>query len=261
MRSGLCRRENIEPVMQQYSQRGKDYLNETALPWFNFLGADALEPLMDMLSDEKDRRRRIQLMDVIRSYGSETLPKLVKTLSSDKWYLVRNALILIAEIADKSCFGDVAACMGHPDKRVKSAAIRALWRGFADLAEEPFLKAIGDAEPDIFEEILFGLAQIPAPNAVPIALGYAIDTNNPDRIRAMALDVLAKNPSHESLSVLTELARRKGLAGAAQPLSVRLAAAKAMAAAGREGIKNLSDIVNSEPWGAEKDQLARILEP
>jgi HEAT repeat protein len=146
--------------------------------------------------------------------------------------------------------------------RVKRAAARTLWRGFGKLAAEPFLKAIKDVEPEIFEEILFGLAQIPAPAAIPMALDYAVDTSNPDRLRAMALNVLTANPSQESLPVLIEIVKRKGrVITTAEPIAIRTAAAKAMIATGKEGTDKLREIVNSEPRGSDKDELTKILEP
>jgi hypothetical protein len=262
LKSNLSTKENIGPVMQQYFQNGANYYNDVALPWLKALGPSAVECLMEMLAEESDRRRRGQSMDASRSYGSEILPKLVSSLQSDKWYLVRNTLILIAEMADSSCFSGVVACLGHPDARVKRAAARALWRGFGKLAAEPFLKVIKEVEPEIFEEILFGLAQIPAPAAIPIALDYAVDASNPDRLRAMALNVLVTNPSPDSLPVLAEIAKRKGrMITTAEPIAIRSAAAKAMMAAGGEGKGLLGEIVKSEPRGLDRDELAKILEP
>ncbi|MDR1841148.1 MAG: HEAT repeat domain-containing protein, partial [Holophagales bacterium] len=261
IKSHLCARANVEPVIQSYFELGADYFNGTALPWLKALGVGAVEFLMEMLSEESDRRRRGQIMDSIRSFGNDILSELVKYLDSGRWYVVRNTLILIAEMADQSCYAGVVKCLQHPDLRVKKTAARTLWRGFGKQAVGPFLRIINDAEPEIFEEILFGLAHIPAPEAIPAALGYAVETNNPDRLRAMALNVLVANPSRESLPVLIEFVKRKGrIITTAEPLEIRIAAAKAMAACGQEGRDKLIEIVNSEPSGVDRDELSRILE-
>ncbi|MCL1908950.1 MAG: HEAT repeat domain-containing protein [Holophagaceae bacterium] len=262
LKASICSKGNIEPVIQQYFQKGSEYFEKTALPWLKALGLPAVEILMEMLSEESDRRRRGQIMDAIRSFGNEVLPKLVQSLDSDKWYLVRNTLILIAEMADSSCFDPVVKCLQHVDTRVKRAAARTLWRGFGKLAAEPFLRAISSAEPEIFEEILFGLGQIPAPDAVPMALDYAVDAENPDRLRVLALNILVSNPSEEAVPILSEIAKRKGLMKTTvEPTIVRVAAAKAMAAAGKQGAEKFMEIFNSEPRGPDRDELSKILGP
>jgi HEAT repeat protein len=216
---------------------------------------------MEMLSSEKDRRRRSQIMEAIRSYGNAILPKLAASLDSDKWYLVRNTLILVAEMADDSCFEGVVNCLGHSDKRVQRAAVRTLWRGYGNRAAEPFLKIARGSEPEMLEEILFGLAQISTPGAIHMALDYASDVGNPDRLRTLALNVLVANPSSESMPALVEFVRRKGLViSTAEPIAIRIAAAKAMLAVGGEGRKKLMEIVGAEPNGAEKDELAKLLD-
>jgi len=261
IKSHLCVRANIEPVIRNYFELGADYLNGIAIPWLKALGHGSVEFLMEMLSEESDRRRRGQIMDTIRSFGNDILPDLVKSLDSDRWYVVRNTLILIAEMADQSCYASVVKCLQHSDSRVKKAAARTLWRGFGKQAVGPFLRIFNEAEPEIFEEILFGLAQIPAPEAIPVALDYAVEANHPDRFRAMALNVLVTNPSRESLPILIEFVKRKGrVITKAEPIEVRLAAAKAMAACGQEGRDKLAEIVDSEPNGADRDELSRILE-
>jgi hypothetical protein len=261
LRAHLCIRENIEPVMQQYFQQGTEYFNKTALPWLRALGPHTVEFLMELLSDEKDRRRRGQIMDSIRSYGNDILPDLVKSLASDKWYLVRNTLILIAEMADQSCYAGVVNALKHNDQRVRRVAARTLWRGFPNQAAKPFMDVFQDADPETFEEILFGLAQIEAPDARPVVLEYAVDINMPDRLRAMALNVLIHNPAPESLAILIEFVKRKGrIITTAEPSEIRIAAAKAMVAIGRAGRDRLQEIVKSEPSGSDREEFTKILE-
>jgi len=261
IRSALCSKDFIEPMVLRYSIPGPSYFSGTALPMLKALGYGAVEILMEMLASEKDRRRRGQIMDAVRSYGNEILPKLATSLNSDKWYLVRNTLILIAEMADDSCFEGVVNCLKHADKRVQKAAVRTLWRGYGSRAAEPLLKIVKGVQPEIVEEILFGLAQISAPIAIPVVLNYAGNAGNPDRLRVLALNVLAANPSTETLPALADFVRRKGLViSTAEPIAIRIAAAKAMIAAGSEGRDKLTEIINAEPNGAEKDELAKLLD-
>lgn len=261
IKSRLCIRANIEPVIQKCFELGSDYFQGTAQPWLKALGASAVEYLMEMLSEESDRRRRGQIMDAIRSYGGDILPYLVKSLDSDKWYLVRNTLILIAEMADQSCFSGVVKCLKHSDLRVKRTAARTLWRGFGKQAAGPLLNIFEEAEPEVFEEILFGLAQIEAPSAIAVVTEYAVETKNPDNLRVMALNALASNPSRDSLPALIELVKRKGrIITTSGPLEIRVAAAKAMVAIGQEGRYRLHEILRSEPNGAERDELNLIME-
>ena len=253
LKSSLCLRANIEPVVLQYFEHGATFFQDTALPMLKALQPYTVDVLVEMLADEDDRHRRGQIMDTIRALGSDTIPKLLKSLKSNKWYLVRNALVLLDEMADDTCFEGIKDCLRHQDARVKRAAARALWRAFGDRAAAPLLEVIKGADQDVAEEILFGLARIHAPGSAPKVMAYAADTNSPAWLRVMAINVLAASPSPESLPTLAELAKAK------EPMEVRLATAKALLAAGKEGKDRLRKLLESEPIGLGRDELGKVL--
>jgi len=253
LKSSLCLRANIEPVVLQYFEHGATFFQDTALPMLKALQPHTVDVLVEMLADEDDRHRRGQIMDTIRSLGSDTIPKLLKSLKSNKWFLVRNALVLLDEMADDTCFEGIKDCLRHQDTRVKRAAARTLWRAFGDRAAAPLLEAIKGADQDLAEEMLFGLARIHAPESAPKVIEYAADANRPAWLRVMAINVLAANPSPESLPTLA------GFAKATEPMEVRLATAKALLAAGPEGKDRLRKLVESEPVGPVKDELGKVL--
>lgn len=118
------------------------------------LGTAAAKNLLLALAEENNRSRRRRLLTFVASLGSIIVPEVKPFLSDSRWYVVRNMLVLLRAINDRSLLGDIRKCAAHTDLRVRLEAIRAL------IALEPtpprglLEDAIRDPDPKIAEKAI-----------------------------------------------------------------------------------------------------------
>jgi hypothetical protein len=237
-------------------------LNEDLVPFFAALGRPAAQTLMDLLGEEPDRKRRGRLLEVLRALGAAALPAIQEGLASESWYLVRNALNLLGEVGEPSAMNQAARCLLHADDRVKLAAARALYKVGGPAAVPTLLAALSRTDPETQLEIMFGLGQLRAAQAVPNLGAFAQDRRNPGRLRVRAVETIGQIGEPGSVPVLVDLARRKGrIFTSAEPLEVRLAACRALVALGTlEAKVALGHLVAEEPKHKDRGALQRVLD-
>jgi HEAT repeat protein len=91
------------------------------------LGASATRGLLEALAAEPDRARRLRLIELAASLGPAIVPETRRLLADPRWYVVRNMVLLLRRVHDKSAMSEILRCADHPDLRVRLEAIRALF--------------------------------------------------------------------------------------------------------------------------------------
>nr|WP_320131060.1 HEAT repeat domain-containing protein [uncultured Holophaga sp.] len=234
-----------------------------ALPFFREMGEPAMDRLIEALGEEPDRRRRAHLMTVIRALHPLPLPALHRSLSAPTWYLVRNTLNLLAELGDASMLPEIQPCLSHPDRRVRQAAVRATWKLAGSKAAPILQERLPESDPETRIEILFGLIQIQATSALPVILDMALDPRIALGFRIKAVEALAQIPQEGTSGRLLPLVQRKGrIFSTAEPLELRVAAARAIRALGPPAtLEQLTRVIAAESRGPQRDALQAVLEP
>lgn len=258
----LCREDMLELALETLHGADAQGVLAEMIPYFEFLGTRAARHLVKVLGEEPDRRRRARLLDVIRVLGELALPALQEGLRSETWYLVRNTLNLLADMGNAGMMQAVAECLGHGDKRVRHAAVRALWKLGGPASAPHLIAFFPKTDPETQVEIMFGLGQIQAPSAVEPLLGLAQNEGASEKLRVRALDTLAQIAHPKALPGLVELLKRKGrIFTSAAPTEIRLAAAKALTAMGvPQAELALRQIVADEPRSKDRDVLQQVLD-
>ncbi len=113
---------------------------------FHFIGVEAVPLLVEALIEEEDKYTRRVLIDIISELG--ITPEIARAnLKSDKWYVVRNMLVIIRNTGGREFIDDVIKCTEHPHLKVKMEAIRTLSQLGYERTDEILLKFI--ESPDI----------------------------------------------------------------------------------------------------------------
>ncbi|MFN8012345.1 MAG: HEAT repeat domain-containing protein [Holophagaceae bacterium] len=232
-----------------------------SLPYFQWLGEGAIRYLVVALGQEGDRHWRGRLLELLRGTGAQAIPPLREALRSSAWYLVRNALNLLADVGDAACAEAVLPHLRHADGRVRRAAVRALWKLLGPACAPALGALLPDTDPETQMEILFGLGQAKAAESAAAVLALALDARAPEKLRLRAFDTLPLLGAATAVAPLAELfKRRKGLFGGAEPFEIRLAAAKALKGIGSpEARWALMKAVEAEPKGRERAAFEQVL--
>ena len=90
------------------------------------LGIIASHALLIALADENNLGRRRRLFDFAVSLGPAIVPAATQFLSDDRWFVVRNMIILLRTVNDRTSLAEIRRCAHHDDLRVRMEAIKSL---------------------------------------------------------------------------------------------------------------------------------------
>lgn len=115
------------------------------------LGSIAVRSLLFVLMEEPQRSRRRRVFDVLASLGPAVVPEAIQCLSDPRWYVVRNMVVLLRTIGDRSSLPEIRRCAFHPDLRVRLEALKSLLAFDVAGARGLLRQAIHDPDPKIAE--------------------------------------------------------------------------------------------------------------
>ncbi len=115
------------------------------------LGSAAGSSFLLALVEEPDKSRRRRLLDVLVSVGPSIVPHATRLLSDGRWYVVRNMIVLLGRLDDRTALEEVRRCAAHGDIRVRLEAIKWLLTRDADVPQDLLEKAIRDPDPKLAE--------------------------------------------------------------------------------------------------------------
>ncbi len=231
------------------------------------LGRPAAQYLVVCLELEADRTRRVHLLAALQAIGRNAVPALVDALASPQWYLVRNALDLLAEIGHGPAFPHTALALQHRDARVRKAALRAVSAlGVPTQITEALLPVLPNADLDTQLQILAVLSDLgpeaaeSAPALMTLLASIKGNTGDVVRVRLRILEVIGRVRGQQALPGLLDLFRRKGILSSREGTAVRIAAVKAMEAMGtRESRETLALAMDLESDVEIRNSIRSIL--
>jgi hypothetical protein len=132
------------------------------------LGTAATRNLLMALAEESNRSRRRRILTFVSSLGSVIVPEVKPFLTDKRWFVVRNMLVLLRAIGDRSLLPEVRKIAAHPDIRVRLEAIRALMALELTPPVGLLEEAIGDPDPKVAEKAIilvgnYGIKEAVAP--------------------------------------------------------------------------------------------------
>lgn len=256
----LCREHIGAMVTNLIYARDQEAVAAEAYPIFTYLGAPAASELIDRLAAEDDRQKRGRLIKAVKAIGKPALIPLRHALASPTWYLVRNALNLLGDLAAIELIDEMGEAMSHSDGRVRRAAARALSKVGGHRAEEILVAHLPNTDAETQSEILFSLGGMKAESAVPTIIDLTRSRRD-DSLRERAVEALGLIGSPKGIAALEEILKRKGILGTGESSEMRVAAAKALAMINTPEAKlAIRRAVDSEGSGAIREQMAKLIE-
>ncbi|MEO6259769.1 MAG: HEAT repeat domain-containing protein [Thermoanaerobaculia bacterium] len=118
------------------------------------LGSSVLRGLITALAQENHRGRRRRLFDFVASLGPPIVPAATSFLADERWYVVRNVLVLLRTVHDRSSLPEVRKLARHADLRVRMEAIKSLFA--LDTSVPPTLldELFGDPDKKLAESAI-----------------------------------------------------------------------------------------------------------
>ena len=197
------------------------------------IGAQAADSLLDRLASASDRSTRAAVLKQLLALGPAVGQAAVNRLPGSPWFLQRNILLLLGKLGTWPAGFSPTEYASNSEVRIRREAIKLM-------LESPPHRGDGItrglADPD---ETIVGLALAAAvdscpPEAVTLVHRIAVDPKRPSESRVLAVRILGRSRTFESLHVLRELAlhRRRWLGRRLAPKSPELLAALSALASG-----------------------------
>ena len=209
----------------------EDETHKAALRLLGLVSERAVGPLLELLAVEPEMSVRKSLVDLLSEFAGSNIPQIGKRVTDPRWYVVRNVVSVLGSTKDPAILSYLMPAVRHADPRVRRESIRAL-AGLTDRAALNLLVAsLGDEDPQNVQLAARYLGLARARGAVPALIQVARGEGRGNRdtgSRVEAVEALGNIGSPEAVTVLAELAGRRGLLGSRTGRGVRVAAEAAL---------------------------------
>jgi len=166
----------IERVVELYIQKRDDraWARNVAM-FLRWAGPAGVEVLFRRLEDEQHASNRMVLIRLIGRTGTSAVEVTRQRLFDERWYVVRNACVLLSELQDPELLDHLTPVLAHADGRVQEAATRAVIRsrdekrGLVLAAALPHL--CGSSLNEALEELLVMRVPETVPDLVAFVYG------------------------------------------------------------------------------------------
>lgn len=190
------------------------------------LGAEAL--IDNLIASDVAAERRAYRGALAQCPAAVT--SLLHLLRDNRWFVVRNAVELLGELAPPDVDDALGEQLSHQERRVRRAAAVALGRIGTPRAVLALLQAIGDPSPDVRLQVAHALGATRTARAVPWIV-EALDAESDADVQAALIAALGRTPTEESVARLIRLSEPGGLL-LRRPVPLRLRAVEALGEAG-----------------------------
>ncbi|GAC1429102.1 MAG: hypothetical protein NVSMB68_01250 [Thermoanaerobaculia bacterium] len=171
--------------------------SQTIYGLIDALGVAATRNLLLALSEEENRSRRRRLFDMVCSLGPRIVPEVIDFLNDERWYVVRNMIVLLRTVNDRTSLPDIRRIAQHPDLRVRLEAIKSLLAFDTTVPLTLLEDAINHRDPKVAETAIalvgnYGIREAVGPLLHILSRRLVFGARRPLRIRAIkALGELA----------------------------------------------------------------------
>lgn len=162
---------------------------------------DAAEPMLDHLFKSQSRSERLDIIERLALLGQEVRPMVVERLTDERWYVVRNMLVILGKLPSPSAGFSPWDYMEHPDRRVQREALK-IALSLKSEREVAIMYALQD--PD---EQFIGLGIEAAESGCPVEAVPQINSllqnaKLPPKLQLSAIRALAVSRTPEALKIL-----------------------------------------------------------
>jgi hypothetical protein len=171
------------------------------------LGASAARGLLEALAAEQDRGRRLRLIELAASLGAAIVPETRRLLADPRWYVVRNMVLLLRRVQDRSAMSEILRCADHPDLRVRLEAIRALFAFDSKVPRDLLARTINHRDPRLAEAAVLLTGQHGITQAIDLLVEILLRWDFFGRKRSMRLKALRALADLGDPAVLPRLGR------------------------------------------------------
>ena len=178
------------------------------------VGEPYSEPVIEYLGQAREWLERQLWMDILEGIGSDAQQIMVKFLADERWYLVRNLLIILGKDLDPRNLKVIHKLLSHPHPKVRIEVVRNLFSCNPATANRQLLQELDSPDP----EAQFAAVQIADLsqdlNVLSILhkkLGTPVDNDTELELKKQIVKTLTRIGNQESLPVIRRILQKQGI--------------------------------------------------
>lgn len=224
--------------------------SKTAASVLRRSGTPGIAKVFRALEDEPNTANRLALIRLIGRIGMPAVALARESMKDERWYVVRNACKLLADLKDPDILNQLAPALRHADERVQKAAATAIMETRNPARAAVFADALQFLNPQVLEEVLGELLFLRDPVCLPALERLIFQDTRGTRLLLTCVQTLAAIPGPKAekllLRVLTDFnidmpARRMALSALTRSQSTEIDTA----------IRTFSKSSSTDPMAAE----------
>ncbi|MFA4837444.1 MAG: HEAT repeat domain-containing protein, partial [Dehalococcoidia bacterium] len=170
------------------------------------VGAPFINPTLDRLAEEESMSLRRFYMERLHEFGNAAVESTVARLRDERWYVVRNMLVLLRTLEATQTANQVRRLLSHPNQRVHQEALRTLIYFQDPEADRQLLLDLKSVKQDV-QAAALQLAETSKSPQVLARLLELLKTGGDFELKKSVLRTLAAIGNPQALPELGQLLR------------------------------------------------------
>ena len=222
----LFKPNTLAQLVAAWIDQGKEEANRGIAGLLKRVGDQAARELLAVFEKEPKAARRLRIDHLVRRLGKAAAPALFERISHPRWYIVRDAVLLLGDLGDPALLEQLDGPLAHQDERVQREAVQAAIKTRSVARGVVLARALPSLKPNLVETALDDLLMLKEPSAVPFleCLVRQPQTGLRSYLLEKALAVMGAIETQEAVECLLDCAGETTL-----PLPLRKAALNAVA--------------------------------
>jgi len=145
MRDAFCRREFLDEILSGLTIWGKPKYDQVTL-LIQVLGRAFIEPLLDRMAEEENMSLRRFMIDRVQTFGEAARPCLLARLSDQRWYVLRNIIIMLRTLGPTQEAEQLRPFLRHTNPKIRIEALKTLLHAGDPIAQRQVLRDLESAD-------------------------------------------------------------------------------------------------------------------
>lgn len=213
MRDAFCRREFLEEILSGLVIWGKPKYDQVSL-LIQILGRAFIEPLLDRMAEEENMSLRRFMMDRVQSFGSAVRPHLLARLADNRWYVLRNIIIMLRTLDPSQDAEQLRPLLKHTNQKVRHEVLKSLIMIGDPMAQRQVLRDLESSDRET-QLIAINLADRNSPPEIARKLLALVNTGGYSAVecelKSAAVHALAEISRPELLPELAKILSARSL--------------------------------------------------
>lgn len=171
---------------------------------------------------------RRSLCNVLSAIGKQAVEAFASGIHDNRWYLVRNTLMILGIIKEPAAIKYIEGALQHPELRVRKEAVRALESIGSEEVKAPLIAALKDNDPGVRTSALKALRKFGDKKLFEVVKERVLASDLKERPfteKRELFETLAETGKEMAFPILSEFFRKKGLLRKTETTELRACAA------------------------------------